>query len=68
MHEMMDSQLAKQHREEVMREVELNRLVRALRATRKLHDGGRSAVVWEMKRHAGGLLKFLRKTLSNAGY
>ncbi len=65
---MMDYQLWKQRREEVMREVELNRLAKRLRATRKRRTGRRSAVVWEMKRHAGRLLKFLRRTLRNAGY
>ena len=60
MHEMMDFQLAKRRREEVMREVELNRLAKALRAARKRRTGRGSAVVWEMKRHAGRLLKFLR--------
>ncbi len=59
---MMDSQLAKQRREEVMREVKLNRLAKRVRATRKRRDGRRSALVWEMKRHAGGLLKLLRRT------
>ena len=65
MHEMMDSRIWKQRREEVMREVELNRLAKRVRATRKLRAGRRSAVVWEMKRYAGGLLKLLR-ALRNA--
>ena len=67
MHEMMDFQLAKQRREEVMREVELNRRAKALRATRKRREGRRSALVWEMKRQAGRLLKVLLRTLRNAG-
>ncbi len=61
LHEMMDSRIWKQRREEVMREVQLNRLAKRLRATGKRRTGRRSAVVWEMKRHAGGLLKFLRR-------
>jgi hypothetical protein len=60
---MMDSQLAKQHREEMLREVELNRLAKALQATRKRRDRRRSTLVWEMKRQAGRLLKLLRKSL-----
>ena len=60
MHEMMDSQLWKQRREEMLRDVERNRLVKALGATSKRRAGRRSALVWEMKRYAGGLLKRLR--------
>lgn len=66
MHEMMDSQLWKQRREEGMREVELNRLAKRVRAARNQRVGRRSTLVWEMKKHAGGLLKLLR-TLRNAG-
>ena len=60
MQEMMDSQLWKQRREEMLREVERNRLVKALRATSKRRAGRRSALAWEMKRYAGRLLKRLR--------
>jgi hypothetical protein len=67
MHEMMSLELAKQRREELLREVKLNRLAKRVRATRKQHDGRRSALVWETKRYAGGLLKSLRRTLRNAG-
>ena len=68
MHEMMDFQIWKQRREEVMREAEMNRQAKALRAARKRRaDGRRSALVWEMKRQAGRLLKRLR-ILRNAGY
>ena len=66
MQEMMDLQLAKQHREEILREVELDRQTGALRAAGKGRAGRRSALVWEMNRYAGHLLKLLR-TLSNAG-
>ena len=68
MREMMDFQRWRQRREEMLREVGRNRLVRALRAARKRRDGRRAALVWEMKRQAGCLLKVLRKTLKNAGY
>ena len=67
MHEMMSLELAKQRREELLGEAEMSRQAKALRATRKRGAGRRSAVVWEMKRQAGRLLKFLRKTLRNAG-
>jgi single-stranded DNA-specific DHH superfamily exonuclease len=66
MDQMMNLQLAKQHREEMLREVELNRQAKALRAAGKGRAGRRSALVWEMKWHAGRLLKLLG-TLKNAG-
>ena len=61
MHEMLDSQLWKQRRGEMLREVERNRLVKALRAARKGRAGRRSALAWEMKRQAGRLFKSLRR-------
>ena len=67
MHEMMDFQLWKERREELLREAELGRLAKALRATRKGGAGRRSALVWEMKRYAVGLLKVLRRTSRNTG-
>ena len=67
MHEMMSIELAKQRREEVLREAELSHQAKALRATRKRRAGRRSALAWEMKRQAGGLLKLLRRTLRNVG-
>jgi hypothetical protein len=66
MQEMMDLQLAKQHREEMLREAESNHKAKALRAARKQRAGGRAAPVWEIKRHAGRLLKLLG-TLRIAG-
>ncbi len=66
MHEMINLELAKQHREELLREAELRRQARALWAARKRRDVWTSALVWEMKRHAGRLLKPLG-TLSKAG-
>jgi hypothetical protein len=64
MQQMMDYRLAKQRHEEVMSEVERNHLVKALRAARKRRAGRRVALVWEIKRQAGGLLK-LSRTLRN---
>jgi hypothetical protein len=66
MQEMMDIQLVKLCREELLREVELNRQAKALRAAGKGRAGRRSALVWEMKWYAGRLLTFL-ETLKNAG-
>ena len=62
----MDSQLWMQRREEMLREAEMSRQAKALRATRKRRDGRRSALLWEMKRYAGRFLKLLR-ALRNAG-
>ena len=62
MHELMSLELAKQRREELLREAELRRRAKALRAARR-RDGRRSTLAWEIKRQAGGLLKLLRKTL-----
>ena len=68
MQEMMDSRLWKQRRQELRREVELNRLTKALRTTRKRRTGRSSVLAWEINRQAGVLLKILRRTLRNAGY
>ncbi len=67
MHEMMSLELAKQRREEMLREAELSRQAKALRAARKRRTGHRSALAWEMKRQAGRLFKFLRKILRHSG-
>jgi hypothetical protein len=67
MHEMMSLEFAKQRREELLREAELRRRAKALRAARKRRDVRRSALVWEMKRYAGGLLKVLKSSLRNTG-
>jgi hypothetical protein len=66
MHEMMDFQLWKQRREQLLCEAALNRQAKALRAPRKRRAGRRSALVWEMKRHAERRFKLLR-ILWNAG-
>jgi hypothetical protein len=60
MHDMMSLELAKQRREELLREAERNRQAKVLRAARKRRAGRRSALVWEIKRHVGRLLKLLR--------
>jgi hypothetical protein len=66
MHEMMGLELAKQRREELLREAEFSGRTKALRAVRKRRSGRRSALVWEIKRYAGDLLKLVR-VLRNAG-
>ncbi len=64
---MFDFEAWKQHREELMREVEQNRLAKALRDSRKRRGSGRaSSPLWELKRIVGRLLKLLR-SLRNAG-
>jgi hypothetical protein len=57
--EMMDPyEIMRQHREEVARVVERNRLAGELRAGRKRRAGGRkSALMWELKRVLGRLFK-----------
>jgi hypothetical protein len=62
---MLDSQLIKQRHEDMLREAELNRQAKALRAARKKRDGWSPALAWELKRGAERLLKLL-KVLKNA--
>ena len=58
---MMDWEAWQQRREEMVREAELNRLAKALRAHRKETRGSRtSALAWELRRAAGILLKLVR--------
>jgi hypothetical protein len=60
-YETMDLQIWKQRREEMMREVEQNRLAKALRDSHKRRGSGRvSALAWELNRAAGRLRKILR--------
>jgi hypothetical protein len=59
-HEMMILELAKQRREELLREAELRRRAKALRAAHKGDASRRSTVVWELKRQAQRLLKLLK--------
>jgi hypothetical protein len=64
---MFDFETWKQYREEMMREVEQNRLAKELRGSRKRRGSGRAtSPVWELKRFVGRLLKCLR-SLRNAG-
>ena len=60
MREMMILELAKQRREELLREAELRRRAKALRAVHKGDASRRSTVVWELKRQAQRLLKLLK--------
>ena len=66
MHEMMGLELLKQRHEELLREAEINRQARALRATGNRRVGRASGLTWELKRHAGRLRKRL-KSLWNVG-
>lgn len=63
---MMDLSLFKQRREEMMREAELERLKKALRAKRRRPAPFRltSIVAWELM-WAGGLLRKLFRTPKN---
>ncbi|HWS80692.1 MAG TPA: hypothetical protein VN178_06665 [Rubrobacter sp.] len=63
---MMDLQFPKLRHEELLREAENNRQVKVSRATGKRRAGWSSALVWELRRHTGVLLKILR-TLKNVG-
>ena len=47
MHEMMDSRIWKQRREELLGEAELGHQAKALRSTRKRRDG-RSSAPWDL--------------------
>ena len=61
MHDEMAADLAKQRRQEMMREVERNRLARTARGPRKRSLSGLvSSLVWELKRAAARLRKLLR--------
>jgi hypothetical protein len=58
---MMDFEIWKQRREEMMREAQQNRLAKASRESRKRCGAGRaSPLAWELKRVIGRLLKLLR--------
>ena len=60
MQQMMDFQFAKKRHEELLREAEMNRRVKALRATGKRRAGRGSVLAWEIKRHAGRFCKRLK--------
>ena len=62
--EIMDLyERVKQRREEVLHDVEHNRLARELRAARKRRASRTSTLAWEMRRSAGRLLKLLRASM-----
>ena len=61
MHEMMSLELLKQRHEELLRGAEMNRWIKALRATGKRRAGRRSALASELKRHAGRFRKRLKR-------
>jgi hypothetical protein len=73
MRETMDLQIEKRRRQEMLREVEHNRLDKALRGSRKRRGAGRAtaqawamawALAWELERIAGRLLKPLGSSRS----
>jgi len=66
MHEMMSLELAKQRREEIVREAEKNRLARALRAGRKTRGKHTFSLMWELRRIAGLLLKLSKRPTKGA--
>ena len=61
MQQMMDFQFAKKRHEELLRDAEMNRWIKALRATGKRGAGRRSVLAWELKRHAGRFRKRLKR-------
>jgi hypothetical protein len=67
MYGAMSLKVLEQWREEMLREAELNRLRKALRAERKRSATSRwaTAVAWELARAVGLLRKFFR-TLKNS--
>ena len=62
--EMMNWEAWQQHLEEMVREVELNRLTKALRTGSKTRGSRVFLLTWELRRTAGLLLKFA-KALKN---
>ena len=61
MHEMMNLEVWKKNREEMMREAEQNRLAEVLRNSRKRRGASQvSALAWELRRASGRLRKLLR--------
>lgn len=58
---MMDLQVWKQRREELVHEVHQNRLAKALRESRKRRGRGRtSSLAWELRRGTDRFRKLLR--------
>ena len=58
MNEMLDPNVWRQRREDMMREAEQSRLAKALQAGRKTRGGRLFTWTWELRRIAGLLLKF----------
>jgi hypothetical protein len=69
MHGIMDLRVFEQRHEEMLREAELNRLKKVLRADRKgpIASGWASTVAWEVTR-AVGLLRKSFRTPKNPDY
>ena len=57
--EMANWEAWQQHREEMVREVELNRLAKALRVGRKTRGDRAFLLAWELRRAAGRLRKLV---------
>jgi hypothetical protein len=58
---MMDLEVWKQRRDQMMHEAQQNHMAKALRDSRRRRGGGRaSSLAWELKRGAGRLHKLLR--------
>ena len=68
MHGMIDPEESRRRHEELMREAELYRLRKALRANRRRPTVSQrtSTLAWELMRFVGRLRKFFRTT-KNAG-
>ena len=67
MNGMMSKEILKQRHEEMLREAELNRLKKVLRADRKrpIASGWASTVAWEVTRALGLLRKKFLRTPKN---
>jgi hypothetical protein len=63
----MNPYVWRQRREDTRREAERNRLVRALRAERKVRTKSIFSLAWELRRIAGLLMKFSRRLESRNG-
>ena len=64
MNEMMNYYIWRQRREDMMREVQRDRLNKALRADRNKRT---FSLAWELRRMAGLLLKFFRRLVTRSG-
>ena len=64
---LMDLELSRQHREEIMQEVAVTRLARLARANHEGKSRQASNLGWELARYARLLSKCLRSTRQRAG-